>query len=95
MSLFDELTGKKFEEITWEELKNKINLTVLNFCRWNKEWPNIIILGKREHKVLQNDDACLEFSNDQDYVCGEQTHTTSLRICKVEIDSIIEAGYVV
>jgi hypothetical protein len=90
MSLLNELMHKVDEDcegMTWAELEHKIKVATVNFRRWNKEKPNIIILGKQEYKVLQN--SSIHTVNDK------ITQMWNLQICKVESESMVEAGYIV
>lgn len=93
-----ELTHETDDEsmkMTWKELKHEINMAMLDFKRTYSLECNILILGKKEYEVLQGDEAAKSFDvgSDEGFVDGEVAQIWSMRICRVNMDSIVKVGH--
>lgn len=103
----------------WKELKHEINMSMVDFIRTQGLKCNILVLGKKEHEVLQSDETKKEFFRNEafldyvdEYKLGQKFGDSSgdiklgnsggdieqiwgMRICRINVDSVIKAGHVV
>lgn len=87
----------------WKELKHEINMSMVDFKRTHGLECNVLILGKKEYEALQSDEVKKEFFETNMYglkqkfgdSSGDIEQIWSMRVCRINIDSIIKAGHVV
>lgn len=92
----------------WAELKHRISRLIVDFTRSFGISPNVVVLGRLEYDILQDDEAkeeCLrgleldslssETDQDEDsMINGEIVKIWDMEVCKVDKESLIEMGYV-
>lgn len=83
--------------MNWKELKHEINMVMLDFTREFGFKSNTIILGKKEYEALQGDEVArymADISSADMYVDGEIAEIWSMKVCRVNEESIVKAGYI-
>lgn len=91
--------------MNWKELKHEINMEMVDFRRAFdlKGSSNVLILGKKEYEILQGEEARIDFCREDEladtrvnrFTFGEVAQLWGMRVCRVNIDSIVKIGHIV
>jgi hypothetical protein len=74
---------------------------MLDFKRTHDLKCNVLVLGKNEYKVFQSEDSKKEFfrtgalEDGMKLVDGDIEQIWSMRVCRINVDSMVKAGHVV